>query len=109
MDVRGKSDEERRRRVMEAKLSTPLDELCRGHPVEFGTYISYCRSLRFEGKPDYDYCRKLFADVFLRRGYERDAQFDWVAPPELKEGTSLARACQRLVAPNSARNAVLVF
>ncbi|ESQ40253.1 hypothetical protein EUTSA_v10015880mg, partial [Eutrema salsugineum] len=29
--------------------------LCRGHPTEFASYFHYCRSLRFDDKPDYAY------------------------------------------------------
>ena len=34
-------------------MSTPIDVLCKGAPCEFATYLNYCRSLRFEEKPDY--------------------------------------------------------
>lgn len=109
MGLRGESDASTRRRIMEVKLTTPLDELCRGHPPEFGTFLGYCRGLRFEEEPDYDYCRKLFADAFRRRGYKRDSQFDWVAPMELKQSMPLARACRRLVEPDLGRDSVFVF
>ncbi len=38
---------------MEKKLSTPVDQLCKGFPLEFGSYFTYVRNLRFEDKPDY--------------------------------------------------------
>ena len=34
-------------------MATPIDVLCKGAPCEFATYLNYCRSLRFEEKPDY--------------------------------------------------------
>ena len=34
-------------------MATPIEVLCKGAPVEFATYLNYCRSLRFEEKPDY--------------------------------------------------------
>lgn len=40
--------------------------MCKGFPSEFSTYLNYCRSLRFDEKPDYAYCRKLFRDLFVR-------------------------------------------
>jgi casein kinase 1 len=49
----------------------------RGYPVEFVTYFQYCRSLRFDDKPDYSYLRKLFRDLFARDGYHWDYVFDW--------------------------------
>lgn len=42
--------------------------LCRGYPTEFASYFHYCRSLRFDDKPDYVYLKKIFRDVFIREG-----------------------------------------
>lgn len=55
---------------MEKKLSTSIDVLCKGFPAEFGTYLAYCRNLRFDEKPDYAYLRKILKDLFKRSGYE---------------------------------------
>ena len=40
--------------------------------------MNYCRSLKFEEKPDIGYLRKLFKDLFYRMGYEYDFVFDWM-------------------------------
>jgi hypothetical protein len=45
--------------------------------VEFATYLNYCRSLRFEDKPDYSYLRQIFRNLFHREGYTYDYIFDW--------------------------------
>lgn len=45
-----------------------LQVLCKGLPLEFVTYFQYCRSLRFDDKPDYSYLRKLIRDLFAREG-----------------------------------------
>lgn len=47
-------------------------------PEEIGLYLGYCRSLKFEEKPDIGYLRKLFKDLFYRSGYEYDYVFDWM-------------------------------
>jgi len=57
-------------------MSTPIEELCKGFP-EFTTYLSYCRSLRFDDKPDYSYLRQLFRNLFHRQGFTYDYIFDW--------------------------------
>jgi len=64
-------------RISEKKMSTPVDTLCKGFPLEFATYLNYTRSLRFEDKPDYQYLRKLFRDLFIKEGYHMDYIFDW--------------------------------
>ena len=68
-------------KIMEKKMSTTVEQLCRNHPCknfetftpslfshsdEFVTYLNYCRSLRFEDRPDYAYLRRLFKDLFFR-------------------------------------------
>lgn len=63
-------------RISEKKMSTPIEELCKGFP-EFTTYLSYCRSLRFDDKPDYAYLRQLFRNLFHRQGFTYDYIFDW--------------------------------
>jgi hypothetical protein len=37
----------------------------------------YCRSLRFDDKPDFSYLRKMFRDLFGKEGYQWDYVFDW--------------------------------
>ena len=48
-------------------------------PKQFQTYFEYCRSLRFEDKPDYSYLKRLFKDLFANKGMEMDHQFDCVS------------------------------
>uniref|UniRef100_A0A914VHV1 Uncharacterized protein n=1 Tax=Plectus sambesii TaxID=2011161 RepID=A0A914VHV1_9BILA len=38
-------------------MSTPVEELCKGFPVEFAHYLKYCKGLGFEEKPDYSHLR----------------------------------------------------
>ena len=45
--------------------------LCKSYPSEFITYFHYCRSLRFEDKPDYSYLKKIFRDLFIREGISK--------------------------------------
>jgi casein kinase I family protein HRR25 len=59
------------------KKRTTTHLICRGFPKEFKTFFNYTRALRFDEKPDYSYCRKLFRDLFDREGYESDYMFDW--------------------------------
>lgn len=49
-------------------LHIVLQVLCRSYPSEFVSYFHYCRSLRFEDKPDYSYLKRLFRDLFIQEG-----------------------------------------
>ncbi|KAL5476549.1 HRR25_3 [Sanghuangporus weigelae] len=64
-------------RIMERKMITPTDLLCRGFPNEFGIFLNHCCALRFDDKPDYSYLRKFFRDLFFREGYQYNYVFDW--------------------------------
>jgi hypothetical protein len=57
---------------------TKIDDLCKGFPEEFSQYCTYCRTLKFEDKPDYTYLRSLFKNLFKSLGYEVDYNFDWI-------------------------------
>ncbi|KAK0168169.1 hypothetical protein PV327_001995 [Microctonus hyperodae] len=64
-------------RISEKKMSTPIDELCKGYPVEFGKYLKYCRQIRFEERPDYSFLRQLFRQLFHQETFTYDYVFDW--------------------------------
>lgn len=64
-------------KISERKIATSTEALCRGFPTEFASYFHYCRSLRFEDTPDYQYLKRLFRDLFIREGFQFDYVFDW--------------------------------
>ncbi|GAB4843114.1 Casein kinase 1-like protein 10 [Ancistrocladus abbreviatus] len=53
-------------KISEKKMLTPIEVLCKNYPSEFTSYFHYCRSLRFDDKPDYSYLKRLFRDLFIR-------------------------------------------
>jgi len=64
-------------RIMDRKMSTSTEQLCKGYATEFRSYFEYCRSLRFEDRPDYSYLKRLFKELFYRKGFQYDNMFDW--------------------------------
>lgn len=66
--------------------------------AEFATYLNYCRSLRFEDKPDYAYLRRLFRDLFYREGFHPDFVYDWTI---LNYTSYFVRRLIDLVAPGA--------
>ncbi|KAK6642961.1 Casein kinase I isoform delta-B [Polyplax serrata] len=75
--LRAATKRQKYERISEKKMSTSIDDLCKGFPAEFSTYLNYCRTLRFEEKPDYSYIRRLFRTLFHRQGFTYDYVFDW--------------------------------
>lgn len=84
-------------RIMEKKMTTPTEVLCRGFPNEFAIYLNYTRSLRFDDKPDYSYLRKIFRDLFVREGFQYDYVFDWTVYKYQKNAQAMAQAANQQV------------
>lgn len=75
--LRAATKKQKYQKISDRKVSTPINELCRNYPPEFATYLRYCRSLRFDDRPDYAYLRGLFRDLYIREGFADDSIFDW--------------------------------
>jgi casein kinase I family protein HRR25 len=75
--LEGGSKKQRYRRIMQQKINTPTIELCSGLPNEFEIFLDYTRGLSFDAKPNYEYIRSLFQNLFVARGYHHDSSFDW--------------------------------
>eukprot|EP00929_Paragymnodinium_shiwhaense_P091243 TRINITY_DN51263_c0_g1_i1.p1 TRINITY_DN51263_c0_g1~~TRINITY_DN51263_c0_g1_i1.p1 ORF type:complete len:377 (-),score=61.90 TRINITY_DN51263_c0_g1_i1:400-1530(-) len=71
------SREEKFHLIAQCKLNTPVEDLCRGYPIEFDSYFNYCRSLSFQERPNYGYLRRLMKNVGFMEGYSQDHLYDW--------------------------------
>ena len=67
--LRATSKKEKYEKIMEKKMSTPIESLCKSMAPEFSTYMNYCRALRFEDRPDYSYLKRMYKDLFFRESY----------------------------------------
>ncbi|KAL7288734.1 hypothetical protein TKK_0017457 [Trichogramma kaykai] len=86
---------ERYQKIGDTKRATPIEVLCEGHPEEMATYLRYVRRLDFFDTPDYEYLRKLFQDLYDRRGFAHDNEFDWTGktmPPNFQQLIALRQA-----------------
>ncbi|XP_042466640.1 casein kinase I-like isoform X2 [Zingiber officinale] len=92
-------------KISEKKMLTPIEVLCKSHPSEFISYFHYCRSLRFEDKPDYSYLKRLFRDLFIREGYQFDYVFDWtvIKHPQSSGSPRYRQGSARPVGPSLER------
>ncbi|UJR21144.1 hypothetical protein I4U23_024243 [Adineta vaga] len=75
--LKAQTEKQKDEKILEKKMSTPVEILCKGFPAEFGMYLNYCRGLRFEEAPDYMYLRQLFRILFQTLNYQYDYTFDW--------------------------------
>ncbi|KAI5285395.1 hypothetical protein KEM54_000602 [Ascosphaera aggregata] len=64
-------------KIKETKKNTTIETLCQGLPHEFVKYFNYCRSLRYDERPDYSYLRSLFQRILTSVNVRVDAMFDW--------------------------------
>ena len=94
--------------ISEKKMSTPVEVLCQAFPQEFVLYLNYTRSLRFDDKPDYAYLRKLFSELFVRKGYTFDLVYDWTSLRKDKEAKEDQRSGEKSGAekPKQDKNAI---
>lgn len=73
-----RTDAEHDRLIREKRKARPED-LCRGLPAEFEEFLRYCRRLKFEACPDYNYWVNEFRELLGENGYPTSSRFVW--PP----------------------------
>lgn len=60
--LKEKKGEDKIKLIGDTKMTTHLNKLCYNLPDCFTEYIRYCRKLKFEEVPDYEYLKTLFLD-----------------------------------------------
>jgi len=61
--------------IGETKISTSIDILCKDLPSCFKEYLIYCRSLKFDENPDYNYLKNLF--IKSKSDLKLTPKFQW--------------------------------
>lgn len=86
---RGSTKQEKYNKILEKKLSTSTDQLCKDLPIEFSIFTNYVKNLKYNERPDYIYLLNLLIDL-LNFYYSEPFIFDWCLsnpydePPNLK-------------------------
>lgn len=76
-NIRSHNKAEKYKLIADSKMSTTIEELCKGLPREFVLYISYVRNLTFTDTPDYKYLKRLFRKLLTENDWALDYEYDW--------------------------------
>lgn len=76
-NMKAKDTKAKYKMIMEKKISTPAEFLCKGFPNELAIFINYAKGLKFEEKPDYKYLKNLLVTARKNNKIEMDYVYDW--------------------------------
>ena len=65
-NLKAQGKKEKYEKIMDKKLSIPIDKLCTDLVDEFKQLLMYSRTLEFEEKPDYTYLKDMFRGAIQR-------------------------------------------
>ena len=79
--IKGKTKEEKYRKIMEMKRSIREDELCKGTSKELTEFTKYVRGLGYEEEPQYDKWIEVFTNA-LKSKYKWNGEYtyEWSKP-----------------------------
>ena len=75
--LQANSKKEKYKLILNKKMAISIELLCKGLPTELATYMSYCRSMKFNERPDYSYIQHIFRDLYNKQSYTLDLGYDW--------------------------------
>ncbi len=94
--------EDRYKKILDKKKIVSSKDLCNGFPYEFYEFVHYCKSLKFEEEPNYDYLRGLLKKVMKDNLFDYDYIFDWsennhkdMSKSDSKENSNLVMRIQK--------------
>jgi casein kinase 1 len=68
---------EKYRTIMDIKINSTPEILCKTLPVEISQMLAYARGLRFEDSPDYSYFKSQIAKIAEKENIQIDQKFEW--------------------------------
>lgn len=63
ISVKGKTKQERKERIKQAKLAVTSKDICKNCPKQVEVFLDYTKNLKYEEKPDYEYIRNLLNSI----------------------------------------------
>ena len=74
-------DRQRKKKYLEMlllKKFTSPEKICEGMPKEYVEFYKYCKDLKFEQDPDYEYLRNIFRKILINCMEYNDYKFSWI-------------------------------
>jgi serine/threonine protein kinase len=79
--IKGKTKDERYRKIMEMKRTTCEDELCKGTCKELTEFTKYVRALSYEEDPQYDKWINVFTNLLqCKFAWNGEYTYEWSKP-----------------------------
>jgi len=75
--VKVENSHQRHNIIKEKKQEITVEELCTDLPIQFLSYMRYCKKLKFEEKPNYTQLKIMFKNLFYEKHYDRNFGYDW--------------------------------
>jgi serine/threonine protein kinase len=86
--IRGSNKREKYNKILDKKMTIPVEVLCKDLPIEFSQYMNYVRNLKFTEKPDYFFLKGIFAELLFTY-YMEKFYLDWTLPKPVDVPTNL--------------------
>eukprot|EP00826_Nyctotherus_ovalis_P034635 TRINITY_DN2902_c0_g3_i1.p1 TRINITY_DN2902_c0_g3~~TRINITY_DN2902_c0_g3_i1.p1 ORF type:complete len:250 (-),score=53.26 TRINITY_DN2902_c0_g3_i1:251-1000(-) len=74
--IKGHTKREKQQKVMEHKMATPIELLCKEMPKEFTNLLYYARKLRFEEEPDYKFIRRMLLKMLNKGSFRNELMLE---------------------------------
>ena len=75
--LRVNKKEDRYKKILEKKKMVNSKELCIGLPNQFYLFVDYCRQLKFDEEPNYEYLKGLLIEIMNNNNFGFDYVYDW--------------------------------
>ena len=82
--VRFKRERNNKKKITQMKVEISEENLCKGLPYEFISYMKYVKRLEFEEDPNYDYLNGLFVSILSKNEFGNNLSFFWMAKQKFK-------------------------
>jgi len=85
MELKAKNKKEKFKKILEKKINTKIEIICKDLPYEFCTLLQYIRDLQFEEKPNYNYLKNILNSLYEKNKFKLDNIYDFTDYIEQQE------------------------